>query len=75
MQTFNKMKAILLFLVLFINTTCSDSTTVYVCNSKYAKKYHLNAHCRGLSNCSRKIVKTTLDEAKKSGKTLCGLEK
>jgi hypothetical protein len=75
MHQFKRMKAILLFLVLFINSTCSDSTTVYVCSSKYAKKYHLNAHCRGLSNCSRRIVKMTLDDAKRSGKTLCGLEK
>jgi len=75
MQHFSKMKAILFFLVLFTNSTCSDSTTVYICNSKYAKKYHLNAHCRGLSNCSRRIVKMRLDDAKKSGKTLCGLEK
>jgi hypothetical protein len=35
----------------------------------------LNAHCRGLSNCSRRIVKTTIENAKRSGKTLCGYEK
>lgn len=75
MQLIKKMKAILLFFLLFANTHCSDSTTVYVCSSKYTRRYHLNAHCRGLSNCSRKIVKTTIENAKRSGKTLCGYEK
>lgn len=69
------MKAMLLFFILFCNTACSDSTVVYVCSSKYARKYHLNAHCRGLSNCSRRIIKLNIEEAKRSGKTLCSLEK
>ncbi|MDB5089983.1 MAG: hypothetical protein JWR09_3977 [Mucilaginibacter sp.] len=75
MQHIKKMKAILLFFLLFASTTCSDSPPVYVCSSKYARKYHLNAHCRGLSNCSRRIVQMTLENAKRSGKTLCGYEK
>lgn len=75
MQPNKTMKTILLFLALFAHVNCTDTTTVYVCSSKYAKKYHLNPHCRGLSNCSRRIVKTTIDAAKRSGKTLCGWEK
>jgi hypothetical protein len=50
-------------------------TTVYICNSPGAKKYHLNKNCKGLSTCQHRIVKTTLEQAKKSGKTLCGWEK
>lgn len=47
---------------------------VYICSSKTAKRYHYNENCRGLSNCGSKIVKTTIDKAKDSGKTLCGWE-
>jgi len=64
----------MLFL-LFRETRCADTTTVYVCDSPGAKKYHYRADCRGLSNCSHRIVKMTVDEAKKRGKTRCGWEK
>jgi hypothetical protein len=65
------------FLLLFYVSAvhCKDTTTVYICNSAAAKKYHLRTDCRGLRNCQHKIVKMTLEEAKKSGKTLCGWEK
>ncbi|MBL4676906.1 MAG: hypothetical protein JKY70_11990 [Mucilaginibacter sp.] len=47
---------------------------VYVCDSPNAKRYHLKEHCRGLSNCTYTIIKVSVDQAKKSGKTLCHWE-
>jgi 5-bromo-4-chloroindolyl phosphate hydrolysis protein len=70
------MKSFLLLLCLFATTACTtDPKFVYLCDSKGGRKYHLTDHCRGLSNCTHKIIKVTLDEAKKRGKTLCGWEK
>ncbi len=69
------MKRFLPLLLLFVLNGCTSSTNVYVCDSQNARKYHLKADCRGLSNCSHRIVKVTLEEAKESGKTLCNWEK
>ena len=70
------MKTLCLLLLVFANMiTCKETTTVYVCNSPGAKKYHNSSDCRGLSNCTYKIVKVDLEKAKKDGKTLCGWEK
>ncbi|MGF1922830.1 MAG: hypothetical protein ACQUHE_01525 [Bacteroidia bacterium] len=66
------MKSLLLFI--FLNNIGCASTTVYLCDSPNAKKYHYKEKCRGLGNCSYKIITTTLEKAKKSGKTLCGWE-
>ncbi|MFC4144022.1 hypothetical protein [Pedobacter mendelii] len=66
-----------LFLLLFIITIKYSLAPkeVYICNNGNTKKYHYTSNCRGLSNCSYKIVKSTIDKAKKDGKTLCGWEK
>jgi 5-bromo-4-chloroindolyl phosphate hydrolysis protein len=69
------MKILLLLTLLFSESRCADTTTVYICDSHNAKKYYLRANCRGLSDCSHRVVKIKLDDAKKSGKTLCGWEK
>lgn len=69
------MKTLLILIFFLTNTTCKESTTVYICNNGKTNKYHLKENCRGLSNCSYKIKKTTLDKAKNEGKTLCGWEK
>jgi 5-bromo-4-chloroindolyl phosphate hydrolysis protein len=68
------MKTLVLF-VLLMNIECNDVTTVYVCDSQHATRYHYKSTCRGLRNCSYRIVKIRLEEAKKQGKTLCGWEK
>ncbi|MGY4384673.1 5-bromo-4-chloroindolyl phosphate hydrolysis protein [Pedobacter sp. UYP24] len=52
-----------------------NSKTVYVCDSKSAKKFHKNSKCRGLSTCQYKIVETNLGNATKKGMTLCRWEK
>lgn len=49
-------------------------TTAYLCNNGKTTKYHLKADCRGLSNCSYKVVKTTLEKVIKDKKTLCKWE-
>jgi hypothetical protein len=46
----------------------------YICKGKYSKKYHYKEDCRGLSNCSTSIYKTTVADAKESGRGLCGFE-
>lgn len=55
-------------------TENAPETSVYLCNSSGGKKYHYSKSCRGLSNCQHEIIKVTLEEAKKRGKTLCGWE-
>lgn len=69
------MKILSLLIFFFINITCKENTTVYICNSSGAKKYHINSDCRGLSNCSYKIIKVDIEKAKKDGKILCKWEK
>jgi 5-bromo-4-chloroindolyl phosphate hydrolysis protein len=61
-------------LILVLNVKCT-SVTVYTCDSKYATKYHYKENCRGLSGCHYRIVKTTLEEAKKENKKLCEWER
>lgn len=69
------MKFLLLLAVLLTGVRCAPPPTiVYVCDSPNAIRYHLRADCRGLSNCSHRIIKITLEEAKRSGKTLCHWE-
>lgn len=69
------MKLLLFFAFLLLNNIkCTDSTLVYVCDSDGAVKYHNSPKCRGLSNCQYRVVKTTLETAKGSGKTLCKWE-
>lgn len=77
------MKIITALLFILLNNDCSPlpaaigakEETVYVCGSGNGKRYHLKENCRGLNNCSAKAVKTTVEKAKKEGKTLCGWEK
>ncbi|MBT2562538.1 hypothetical protein [Pedobacter sp. ISL-64] len=69
------MKTLSLLLFFFINITCKENATVYICNGPGAKKYHYTSNCRGLSNCTYKIIKEEIEKAKKDGKTLCGWEK
>ena len=47
---------------------------VYLCEGPYSKVYHASDHCRGLSNCSTKIYKVTLEEAVKMGRRPCKIE-
>ena len=49
-------------------------TTVYICNSTSAKKYHYKKNCRGLNRCKKETKAITLASARKRGRTLCGWE-
>lgn len=55
-------------------TKISPQTSVYICDSSGGKKYHYEKGCRGLSNCQHEIIKVSLEDAKKRGKSLCGWE-
>lgn len=68
------MKALLLTILLFNGVRCAP-TTVYICDSPYAIRYHLTAKCRGLSNCSHRIISTTVEKAQKMNLTLCKWER
>jgi 5-bromo-4-chloroindolyl phosphate hydrolysis protein len=68
------LKIVLLIGFLLNNFAFINSTTVYICDSRNTKKYHYKSSCRGLSNCQYRTIKTTLEKAKSSGKTLCGWE-
>jgi hypothetical protein len=72
------MRILLLLFMLFVDCKSTPpllSATVYICDSPGAKKYHLKESCKGLRSCQRRIIKLTLDQAKKKGRTLCGWEK
>ena len=47
---------------------------VYICEGPYSKVYHKAENCRGLSHCSTKIYKVTLEEAVKMGRRPCKIE-
>jgi len=67
------MKAILIvYMVIGINCT---GTGVYVCDSKYAIRYHYRANCPGLNNCKHPIVRMPIDEARKMNRTCCKWER
>jgi hypothetical protein len=68
------MKTLFLFLLVGLKPAATDTSKVYVCDSQYAKKYHLTSTCRGLSNCNYRIKKVSVKDAKTTGKTLCKWE-
>ncbi len=45
---------------------------VYVCNGRYAKRFHNDENCKGLRNCRAGIRVMTIEEAEDLGKTPCG---
>ena len=57
-----------------IALTTKQTEYVYLCEGPYSKVYHKAADCRGLSNCSTKIYKVTLDDAVKMGRRPCKIE-
>lgn len=50
---------------------CTTSDSVYVCTGPQSRRYHKSASCKGLRNCSRKIKKISLEQAKMLHKTPC----
>ena len=73
------MKTILLFLSVFISTAYrphpaakhyTHADLVLICDSKGAKVYH-SYQCRGLSNCTHKIIKISKSDAARMGRRAC----
>jgi hypothetical protein len=67
-------------IILLISFLCLVSfqkveTTVYICESSNASKYHYSEACRGLNACKHKIIATTQTKAKSMGLTLCKWDK
>jgi hypothetical protein len=68
------MKYTLLLLFVFLTSFRPSESSVYICGSTGAKKYHLKETCRGLSSCRSERVKISLKKAQGYGLTLCGWE-
>lgn len=56
------MKSLLLAILLFNSIPGTDD--FFICDSSNSIRYRLKANCRGLSNCSRRIIAVTLEKAK-----------
>lgn len=59
---------------LLVLTSFTIPTTVYICLSPGAKKYHYNRNCRGLGNCTHEIEAVSKSDAEGRGLDLCGWE-
>ena len=71
-KLFKKTAVILLLLVL---TAFTIPTTVYICLSPGAKKYHYDRGCRGLNNCNHEIKAVSKGAAEgEYGLGVCGWE-
>lgn len=66
---------ILISSVILFGFTSSVQTTVYICLSKDAKKYHFSQSCRGIQKCTHTVKQTTVQDAKNKGYTACLIEK
>ena len=64
----------ILLLIFLTGAGCTPQRYVYVCDSPNAKRYHLTKNCRGLVNCTYRIIKVTQKRAVKEGDTLCHYE-
>lgn len=54
--------------------TKTKTEFVYLCEGRYSRVYHKSPECRGLSRCSTRIFKVTLEEAQKQGRRPCKIE-
>jgi len=68
------MKYIFILFFVLLTSFSPPETSVYICGSTGAKKYHYKETCRGLSSCRHEVIKTTLKQAQGYGLTLCGWE-
>jgi len=82
----NKMKSLQNFLLLFfisiilisctknndnISSSVNNSDMVYVCTGPYAKAYHKDKDCKGLTNCSKEIKTISLNETQQMKRYSC----
>lgn len=64
-------KTLLLCTFLFASCTTSQEA-VYICTGQYAKAYHTNRNCLGLSNCAGEVKEVSLQDAEDIGRHACG---
>jgi hypothetical protein len=57
-----------------VSKTAAATEYVYLCEGPYSKVYHASPDCKGLSRCSTRIEKVTLEEARKEGRRPCKFE-
>lgn len=67
-------KLLILCAILSFGFQSDSSSSVYICVSKTASKYHLDRDCHGLKNCKHEIKSVSKSEALELGYSLCGNE-
>lgn len=69
------MKTILITAIVYsFSLVPTSSSTVYICESKTAYRYHFSKSCSGLKKCTHTIKQVTKEEASRLGYTACKLE-
>lgn len=56
-----------------ISKSIPNSETVWICNGKYATKYHKTDDCSGLNNCKSTITSIDKNDAEKMGRSACSV--
>ena len=69
------MKLLVVGTVLLLFSFSKVESSVYICDSEYATKYHYKKDCEGLQKCTHEIKELTVTEAKAKKYSLCGYEK
>jgi hypothetical protein len=64
------------FIVMALQSFAQKPDSVYRCMGPKSKVYHKTEYCKGLSHCSTKLKKVSLDDAINIyHRRLCGYEK
>lgn len=64
----------MLILMMNSNFSSSNQDYVFLCNGPNSYSYHFLVNCKGLKNCSTIPEKTSLQEALRRGRKICGFE-
>jgi len=67
-------KTVFILLLFSLMSFYKNGSTVFICGSTGANKYHYSNTCRGLNACKHTIVEVSREKAKLLGLTLCGWE-
>lgn len=65
------MKALAICIVMLAFCACSQDKQVYICTGPRSEAYHKSGRCKGLSRCSREILRVTKEEARRMGRHEC----
>ncbi|ASS47988.1 MAG: hypothetical protein A3D31_01145 [Candidatus Fluviicola riflensis] len=69
------MRLLIVGILFLLCSSVGSETTVYICDSPYATKYHYSKSCKGLEKCTHQLKELTLKEAQAKQYGLCGYEK